>query len=401
MPKKIFQADNRSLKKSNLLLNLGPQHPASHGVLRLLLELDGETVERVEPHIGFLHRGTEKLIESRTYFQAIPYFDRLDYVSPMTQEHCFAMAIEKLLQCTVPPRAQYIRVMFCEIMRILNHLFNITTHAFDVGAITPMLWMFEEREKILSFCEAVSGARYHAAYIRPGGVASDVDDSLLEEIGKFCLQLPKKIDDMEGVLTENPIFKDRLINVGVVNAKQAISLGLTGPMLRSTGVGWDLRSDMPYEIYDQLLFEVPVGSNGDCYDRYSIRIKEMRESVKLVLQCINKMPRGPFAVDDPKIVPPTKESVNSSMESMIQHFKFFSDGYNVPIGETYTAVESPKGEFGIYLVSDGGKKPYRCHIRAPGFAHLQALDSTSRGGMLADLVCNMGAMDIILGEIDR
>ncbi len=390
-----------STTQKDVMLNFGPQHPAAHGVLRLILEMDGEVIKRADPHIGLLHRGTEKLIEYKTYLQAVPYFDRLDYVSPMSQEHCFALAVEKLLQCKIPPRAQYIRVLFCELTRILNHLLNITTQALDVGAMTPLLWMFEEREKIMEFYERVSGSRMHAAYIRPGGVAHDMDEELLTDVYNFCLALPKKIDDVDGILTENPIYKQRLVNIGVSTKEQALNWGFTGPMLRATGIPWDLRKSQPYEVYDKLSFSIPVGKYGDCYDRYLVRMAEMRESIKIVIQCIELLPSGPYRVDDHKISPPERSDMKQSMEAMIHHFKLYTEGYNVPAGETYTAVEAPKGEFGIYLVSDGSNRPYRCHIRAPGFAHLQALEEMSKGHMLADVVANIGTMDIVFGEVDR
>ncbi len=387
--------------QSTISINFGPQHPAAHGVLRLILEMDGEVIERADPHIGLLHRGTEKLIEHKTYLQAIPYFDRLDYVSPMSQEHCFALAVEKLLQCKIPPRAQYIRVLFCEITRILNHLLNITTQALDVGATTPLLWMFEEREKMMEFYERVSGARLHSAYIRPGGVANDLDDELMADIAAFFEKFPKSIDDLEGMLTENRIFKQRLVDIGVITAKQALDWGFSGPMLRGSGVPWDLRRSQPYEVYEKLEFGIPIGKHGDCYDRYLVRVAEIRESVKIIFQCINSMPRGDFLTNDTKISPPSRLEMKTSMEAMINHFKLFTEGYNVPAGETYTAVEAPKGEFGVYLVADGSNKPYRCHIRAPGFAHLQALEFLSKGHMLADVVANIGTLDIVFGEIDR
>ena len=384
-----------------VIINFGPQHPAAHGVLRLILEMDGEVIQRADPNIGLLHRGTEKLIEYKTYLQAVPYFDRLDYVSPMSQEHCFALAVEKLLQCKIPPRAQYLRVLFCELTRILNHLLNITTLALDVGAMTPLLWMFEEREKMMEFYERTSGARLHAAYIRPGGVANDIDDKLLADMHDFFLSLPRKIDDMEGMLTEYRIYKQRLVDIGITTKEEALSWGFTGPMLRATGIPWDLRKSQPYEVYDQLEFSIPVGKHGDCYDRYLVRMAEMRESIKLIIQCIEAMPGGLYRVDDHKISPPERSEMKYSMEAMIHHFKLYTEGYDVPAGETYTAVEAPKGEFGVYLIADGSNRPYRCHIRAPGFAHLQALELMSRGHMLADVVANIGAMDIVFGEVDR
>src|SRR5271170_26947 len=385
----------------NLTLNFGPQHPAAHGVLRLVLEMDGEVVERADPHIGLLHRGTEKLIEHKTYLQALPYFDRLDYVSPMNQEHCYSLAVEKLLGCEVPLRAQYIRVLFSELTRLLNHTLNITTQALDVGAMTPLLWLFEEREKILEFYERASGARFHSAYIRPGGVHQDIPAGMEDDIYKFAEGFKKYIDDMDNLLTPNRIFKQRMVNIGVVTAEQAMDWGFTGPMLRGSGVAWDLRKSQPYEVYDQLDFDIPIGKNGDCYDRYLVRMEEMRQSLKLIKQCIEKMPKGPVVTDDPKIAPPKRALMKTSMEALINQFKLYSEGYHVPTGETYTAVEAPKGEFGVYLVSDGSNMPYRCRIRAPGFAHLQALDFMTRGHMLADVVAIIATMDIVFGEIDR
>ncbi len=388
-------------KIEELSINFGPQHPAAHGVLRLILDMDGEVIKRADPHIGLLHRGTEKLIEYKTYLQAVPYFDRLDYVSPMSYEHCFSLAVEKLLGCKIPLRAQFIRVLFCEITRIMNHLLNITTQALDVGATTPFLWMFEEREKMMEFYEHASGSRMHANYIRPGGVASDIDDKLIASISECFDALPPKLDDMESLLTENRIFKQRLVNIGIMTREQALEWGFTGPMLRASGVAWDLRKDQPYEIYDQIEFGIPIGKVGDCYDRYLVRVAEIRESIKIIKQCIEKMPQGPIKTDDPHIATPERSEMKESMEEMINHFKLFTEGYNVPAGETYTTVEAPKGELGVYLVSDGSNKPYRCYIRAPGFAHLQALDVMSRGHMLADVVSNIGSMDIVFGEVDR
>ena len=392
---------NSQLETKNLTLNFGPQHPAAHGVLRLILEMDGEVVQRADPHIGLLHRGTEKLIEYKTYTQALPYFDRLDYVSPMSQEHAFTLAVEKLLKCEVPIRAQYIRVMFSEITRILNHLLNITTFALDVGAMTPMLWMFEEREKLLEFYERVSGSRFHSNYFRPGGVAQDIPDGLLEDLQTFVNQLPAKLDDMESLLTDNRIFKQRLVDISIVGSQQAIDLGFTGPMLRASGVAWDLRKSQPYEVYDKMSFMIPTGKHGDCYDRYLVRIAEISESLKIIQQCIDQMPGGPVRSLDRKITPPPRAEMKHSMEALIHHFKLFTEGYNVPAGEVYAAVESPKGEFGVYLVSDGSNKPYRCHIRSTGIAFLQALDEMSVGHTLADIPAIIGSMDIVFGEIDR
>lgn len=385
----------------NFTINFGPQHPAAHGVLRLILEMDGEVVERADPHIGLLHRGTEKLIEYKTYLQALPYFDRLDYVSPMAQEHAFALAVEKLLGLEIPLRAQYIRVLFSEITRILNHLLNITTMAIDVGAITPLLWGFEEREILMGFYERVSGARMHANYIRPGGVQKDLPLGLVEDIAAFADRFPKVIDDLEGLLTENRIFKQRTVNIGAISSEQALDWGFSGPMLRASNVAWDLRRNQPYEVYDQLDFLIPVGKNGDCYDRYLVRMEEMRQSVRIINQCLAQMPEGPVKVNNYKITTPPREEMKTSMEALIHHFKLYTEGYHVPKGETYTVVEAPKGEFGVYLVSDGSNQPYRCKIRPPSFAFLQALDLMSKGHMLADIPSIIGSLDIVFGEIDR
>lgn len=385
----------------NITINFGPQHPAAHGVLRLVLEMDGEVVERADPHIGLLHRGTEKLIEYKTYMQALPYFDRLDYVSPMSQEHAFSLATEKLLGCEVPIRAQYIRVLFCEITRILNHILNITTQALDVGAMTPLLWLFEEREKMMEFYERASGARLHSNYFRTGGVSRDLPAGLLEDISKFADNFPKMLNDVEGLLTENRIFKQRLVDIGVVTKAEALDWGFSGPMLRGSGVPWDLRKSQPYEIYSELDFDIPIGKNGDCYDRYLVRVEEMHQSIKIIKQVIEKMPKGPIKTEDRKISPPPRAEMKTSMEALIHHFKLFTEGYHVPSGETYAAVEAPKGEFGVYLVADGSNKPYRCRIKAPGFAHLQALDFMTKGHMLADVVAVIGTQDIVFGEIDR
>lgn len=382
-------------------LNFGPQHPAAHGVLRLVLDLDGEVVDRADPHIGFLHRGTEKLIEHKTYLQAIPYFDRLDYVSPMNQEHAFVLAIEQLLGASIPLRAQYIRVIYSELTRIANHLLNIATFAMDVGAITPFLWAFEERETIMEFYERVCGARLHAAYIRPGGVYRDLPDGLLEDIDVFIRRFPKLIDDIETLLTENRIFKLRTVDIGVISAEDALNWGFTGPMLRASGLPWDLRKSQPYEVYDQLDFDIPIGKHGDCYDRYLVRMAEMRECLKIVRQCLDKIPNGPVMTDDRKVAPPPRAEMKQSMEAMIHHFKFYTEGFHVPIGEVYKAVEAPKGEFGVYLISDGTNHPYRCKIRAPSYAFLQATDFLSRGHMLSDVVAIIGSLDVVFGEIDR
>ncbi|MCM1002201.1 NADH-quinone oxidoreductase subunit D [Wolbachia pipientis] len=384
-----------------MMLNFGPQHPAAHGVLRLVLEMDGEVIERADPHIGLLHRGTEKLIEHKTYLQALPYFDRLDYVSPMSQEHAYSLCVEKLLQCEVPVRAKYLRVLFCELTRILNHLLNISSQALDVGAMTPLLWLFEEREKILAFYERASGARFHAAYIRPGGVAADIPEGLIEDIAKFIEQFPQYIDDVDELLTENRIWKQRTVGISEISIKQALDWGFSGPMLRAAGLAWDLRKSQPYEIYDQLDFDIPIGQNGDCYDRYLVRMAEIRQSISLVKQCIERMPEGPVKTEDRKISPPPRAEMKTSMEALIHHFKLYSEGYRVPEGEAYAAVEAPKGEFGVYIVSDGTNMPYRCRIRAPGFAHLQALDFMSKGHMLADIAAIIGSLDIVFGEIDR
>jgi len=382
-------------------MNFGPQHPAAHGVLRLVLEMEGEIVERSDPHIGLLHRGTEKLIEYKTYTQALPYFDRLDYVAPMNQEHAFALGVEKLLGITVPKRAQYIRVLYCELGRILNHILNITTFALDVGAITPALWGFEEREIGMEFYERVCGARLHANYFRPGGVAADMPAGLAEDMMDWVDNLPRAINDLDSLLTDNRIFKQRTVDIGVATKEEAIDWGFTGPMLRGSGVAWDLRKSQPYEVYEELDFDIPVGKTGDCYARYLVRMAEMRESMKIMKQCLKKMPEGPVKSNDYKVSPPPRAEMKDSMEALIHHFKLYTEGFHVPAGETYTAVEAPKGEFGVYLVSDGTNKPYRCHIRAPGFAHLQALDFVSKGHMLADVVSNIGSMDVVFGEIDR
>ena len=382
-------------------LNFGPQHPSAHGVLRLILLLDGELVKYADPHIGLLHRGTEKLIEYKTYLQALPYFDRLDYVSMMAQEHGYSLAVEKLLKVSVPLRAQYIRVLFCELTRILNHLLALTTHAIDVGAFTPFLWAFEEREKIMEFYERVSGARMHAAYIRPGGVALDLPKGLLEDIYSFIIQFGSRVDELEELLTNNRIWKQRLVDVGVVSKRDALEWGFSGVMLRGSGVLWDLRKFQPYDIYHLMEFEVPVGLNGDCYDRYLIRVEEMRQSVSIISQCLNKIPDGLIKVDDNKISPPVREKMKSSMEALIHHFKLYSEGFYVPQGEAYTAVEAPKGEFGVYLVSDGSNRPYRCKIKAPGFNHLQGIDFMAKGHLLADVVTIIGTQDIVFGEVDR
>ena len=386
---------------NNLNLNFGPQHPAAHGVLRLVLEMDGEVIDRADPHIGLLHRGTEKLIEHKTYLQALPYFDRLDYVSMMASEHCYSLAVEKLLGCEVPLRAQYIRVLFAEITRVLNHLFQLSAHALDIGAMTPFLWMFEERETLLEFYEAASGARMHAAYIRPGGVHQDIPAGLAERIGEFIESFPKLLDEVESVLTDNRIWKQRTVNIGMVTAEQAMDWGFSGPMLRGSGVAWDLRKSQPYDVYDRVDFDIPIGKNGDCYDRYLVRLEEMRQSLRIMRQCLDDMPEGPIKTEDRKIAPPPRAEMKRSMEALIHHFKLYTEGYSVPAGETYTVVEAPKGEFGVYIVADGSNMPYRCKIRAPGFAHLQGLDFISKGHMLADVVTIIGTLDVVFGEIDR
>jgi NADH-quinone oxidoreductase subunit D len=382
-------------------LNFGPQHPAAHGVLRLVLEMDGEIVERADPHIGLLHRGTEKLIEYKTYLQAIPYFDRLDYVAPMNQEHAYALAVEKLLGITVPPRGQHIRVLFAEISRILNHMLNVTTFALDVGAVTPSLWGFEEREKMMEFYEGVSGARLHAAYFRPGGVHRDMPAGMAQNIADYFATLPKVIDDIERLLNQNRIFKQRTVDIGMVSAEDALDWGFSGPMLRAAGVPWDLRKAQPYDSYAEFDFDIPVGNQGDCYERYMIRLEEMRQSVRIIDQCLASMPDGPVRTEDPKVSPPRRAEMKHSMEALIHHFKLYTEGYHVPAGETYVAVEAPKGEFGVFLVSDGSNIPYRCRIKAPGFLHLQSTDFLSKGHMLADAAAIIGSMDIVFGEIDR
>ena len=393
--------EKRTVEIDNHTINFGPQHPAAHGVLRLILELKGEVVERADPHIGLLHRGTEKLIEYKTYLQALPYFDRLDYVAPMAQEHAFALATERLLGIEAPIRAQFIRVMFAEISRILNHILNITTYALDVGATTPSLWGFEQREILLEIYEAASGSHYHANYVRPGGVAKDIPAGLLEKISRWADQFPKFVDDIERLLTGNRIFKQRTVDIGIMTTEQAMEWGFSGPCLRASGAAWDLRRSQPYDIYDQLDFEIPVGSHGDCYERYLVRVAEMRESHKMIRQCIQQMPGGPIKIQDNKITPPKRGEMKRSMEALIHHFKLYTEGYHVPEGSTYTVVEAPKGEFGCYLVADGTNKPYRCKIRAPGFAHLQAMDVLTKGHMLADAVSVIGSLDIVFGEIDR
>ncbi|WP_309084874.1 NADH-quinone oxidoreductase subunit D [Chelativorans sp.] len=389
----------------NFNINFGPQHPAAHGVLRLVLELDGEIVERVDPHIGLLHRGTEKLIEYKTYLQALPYFDRLDYVAPMNQEHAWALAIERLLGIEVPIRGQLIRVLYSEISRILNHLLNVTTQAMDVGALTPPLWGFEEREKLMVFYERASGARMHAAYFRPGGVHQDLPEKLVEDIGRWIDPFHKTLNDLDELLTENRIFKQRNVDIGVVSLEDAWAWGFSGVMVRGSGAAWDLRKSQPYECYPEMDFDIPVGKNGDNYDRYLIRMEEMRQSAKIMRQCVERLLGkdrvGPFANQDGKVVPPKRGAMKRSMEALIHHFKLYTEGFHVPAGEVYAAVEAPKGEFGVYLVADGTNKPYRCKLRAPGFAHLQAMDFLCRGHLLADVAAVLGSLDIVFGEVDR
>ncbi|MGR8923530.1 NADH-quinone oxidoreductase subunit D [Rhizobium leguminosarum] len=389
----------------NFNINFGPQHPAAHGVLRLVLELDGEIVERVDPHIGLLHRGTEKLIETKTYLQAVPYFDRLDYVAPMNQEHAYAMAVEKLLGIEIPIRGQLIRVLYSEIGRILSHLLNVTTQAMDVGALTPPLWGFEEREKLMVFYERASGSRMHAAYFRPGGVHQDLPEQLVQDIGNWCDPFLKALDDIDNLLTGNRIFKQRNVDIGFVSLEECWAWGFSGVMVRGSGAAWDLRRAQPYECYSDLEFDIPIGKNGDNYDRYLIRMIEMRESVRIMKQCVNRLlsdaKTGPFSSIDGKVVPPKRGEMKRSMEALIHHFKLYTEGYHVPAGEVYAAVEAPKGEFGVYLVSDGTNKPYRCKIRAPGYAHLQAMDFMCRGHQLADVAAVLGSLDIVFGEVDR
>ena len=388
----------------NFTINFGPQHPAAHGVLRLVLELDGEVVERVDPHIGLLHRGTEKLIEHKTYLQAIPYFDRLDYVAPMNQEHAFCLAAEKLLEIEIPRRAQHIRVLFSEIGRMLSHILNVTTQAMDVGALTPPLWGFEEREKLMVFYERASGSRMHAAYFRVGGVHQDLTPDLIDDIDDWCDTFPQVMTDIETLITGNRIFKQRNVDIGVVSKEEAFNWGFTGVMLRGSGVAWDLRKSQPYETYAEYEFDVPLGKNGDCYDRYLCRMEEMTQSLSIMKQAIAKIREegaGPVMTTDGKVAPPRREKMKGSMEALIHHFKLYTEGFHVPAGEVYAAVEAPKGEFGVYLVSDGSNKPYRCKIRAPGYAHLHAIDWISRGHLLSDVSAIIGTLDVVFGEIDR
>ncbi len=388
----------------NYMINFGPQHPAAHGVLRLVMELDGELVERCDPHVGLLHRGTEKLCEYKTYLQALPYMDRIDYCSPMSMEHSYVLAIEKLLGLEVPRRGQILRVLWAELMRISNHLMNTGAHAMDVGALTPILWMFAEREKIYRFSERVSGARMHAAYFRPGGVHQDMPDGLAEDIRTFVNGIPKMLHEVFVLVIDNRIFKQRNVDIGVISASEAIARGFTGPCIRASGLPWDLRKQQPYEIYAELDFEVPVGQNGDSYDRYLVRIEEMRQSCRIIHQCLDLLEtcKGePVLAESPQIVPPRRAEMKRSMEALINHFKLYTEGFKVPAGEVYVATESPKGEFGVYLVSDGTNKPYRCHLRATGMSHLQAMDYLMKGHMLADAPAVLGSLDIVFGEVDR
>jgi NADH-quinone oxidoreductase subunit D len=389
----------------NFTINFGPQHPAAHGVLRLVLDLDGEIVERVDPHIGLLHRGTEKLIEYKTYVQALPYFDRLDYVAPMNQEHAYCLAVEKLMGIEVPRRGQLIRVLYSEIGRLLSHLLNVTTQAMDVGALTPPLWGFEEREKLMVFYERASGSRMHAAYFRPGGVRFDLPPELVNGIEAFCDPFLQTVDDLDRLLTGNRIFKQRNADIGVVTADEAWAWGFSGVMVRGSGTPWDLRRSQPYECYSEMEFDIPVGVHGDCYDRYLVRMEEMRQSVRIMRQCVEKLRapegQGPVSCTNNKVAPPSRQQMKSSMESLIHHFKLYTEGFHVPAGEVYAAVEAPKGEFGVYLVADGTNKPYRCKVRAPGFAHLAAMDFLGRGHMLADITAIIGSIDVVFGEIDR
>ena len=384
-----------------ITMNFGPQHPAAHGVLRLVFEMDGEIIKRADPHIGLLHRGTEKLIENKTYLQALPYFDRLDYVSPMNQEHAWSLAVEKVLDIKVPERGQYIRVLFCEIGRILNHILNLTAFAIDVGAMTPLLWGFEEREIMLGFYERASGARFHAAYFRPGGVHQDIPEDLLDDIHEWLKNFPNFINDLETLLTENRIFKQRTVDIGVVSKEDALNLGFSGPPLRASGHAWDLRKDQPYDVYSKMDFDIPIGNSGDCYARYLVRVEEMRQSCKIIEQCIYNMPNGIVLANDAKMAPPSRKEMKGSMEALIHHFKLYTEGVHVPEAETYTAVEAPKGEFGVFLVSDGTNKPYRAKLRAPGFQYLAATEHMCKGHMLADSVAVIGSMDLVFGEIDR
>ena len=397
----ILKKNELSRELKNFTINFGPQHPAAHGVLRLILELDGEVVERADPHIGLLHRGTEKLIENKTYIQALPYFDRLDYVSMMAQEHTYSLAIEKIAGIKIPRRAQIIRVIFAEITRILNHLLAVGCHALDVGAMTPFIWSFEEREKLMEFYERVSGARMHAAYVRPGGVSLDLPLGFLDDLYLFCNQFNIRLDEIEEMLTGNRIWKERLVDIGIVSAKKAVDWGFSGVMLRGSGIPWDLRKAQPYEIYSEVNFSIPVGNSGDCYDRYLIRIEEMRQSLNILNQTLKLIDVGPVKTPTSKFTPPSRSEMKISMEAVSHHFKLYSEGIVLPHGETYTATEAPKGEFGIYLISNNTEKPYRCNIKAPGFGHLQALNEMAKGHMIADVVTIIGTQDIVFGEVDR
>jgi len=385
----------------NYTINFGPQHPAAHGVLRLVMELDGEIVERCDPHVGVLHRGTEKLMEYKTYLQALPYMDRLDYVSPMSMEHSYVLAVEKLLDLEVPLRAQYIRVLFAELTRIANHLLNTTAHAMDVGALTPILWMFEEREALLGFYERASGARFHAAYFRPGGVHQDLPPKLIADIADWADAFPKALADFEALICDNRIFKQRNVDIGVISEQDAVAWGFSGPCIRGSGLPWDLRKSQPYDVYDRMEFDVPVGKTGDCYDRFMVRIEEMKQSLRIIKQCLKEMPEGPVASLDRKVVPPKRGEMKRSMEALIHHFKLYTEGFHVPAGEVYVGTESPKGELGVYMVADGTNKPYRCKIRPTGFSHLQAMEFLMKGHMLADAPAVLGSLDIVFGEVDR
>ena len=387
---------------ANYTINFGPQHPAAHGVLRLVTELDGEIIERIDPHVGLLHRGTEKLIEYKTYTQALPYFDRFDYCSPLAQEHSFVLAVEKLLDLEVPLRGQYLRVFFAELTRICNHMLNLGSHVMDVGAMTPNLWLFEIREDCLNFFERASGARMHSNYYRVGGVRQDVPLKLLTDIADWLdNRLPRLFEDAISLVAENRIFKQRNVDIAVVNRDDAIKWGFSGPMIRAAGIPWDIRRSQPYDVYDRMEFDIPVGTRGDCYDRFMVRVEEARQSARIMKQCLNEMPEGPVLTLDRKVAPPSRGEMKQSMEALIHHFKLFTEGYHVPAGEVYVATESPKGEFGVYLVSDGTNKPYRCKVRPTAFSHLQAMDFMSRGHMLADITAILGAMDIVFGECDR
>ncbi len=388
-------------KEMHYLMNFGPQHPAAHGVLRLILEMDGEVVERADPHIGLLHRGTEKLIEQKTYLQAAPYFDRLDYVAPLYQEYAYILAVEKLLGIAPPLRGQYIRVLFGEMTRLLNHVFSIVTFALDLGAVTPSLWGFEQREIMMEFMERVSGARFHTNYFRPGGVHQDLPDGLVDDIYAWSDKFPTFLNHLGELLTSNRIFKQRTVDIGIVTKEQALDWGFSGPMLRASGIAWDLRKAQPYDVYEKMDFDIPVGKTGDCYARYLVRFEEMRESLRIIRQCLREMPKGPVLIEDAKVAPPRRAEIKASMEALIHHFKYFTEGFHVPPGETYTAVEAPKGEFGVFLVADGTNKPYRCHIRSSGFAHLQGAEFMCKGHMLADAVAIIGSLDLVFGEVDR